>query len=350
MESNNNEEVKYCVTAVLDLLGFTSHLEVGRNDLRTNIGHEAIRRLETLEESLRLLEQDKAAHPNDYPERFYSTRINDAIIFTLDLPDFFRPEIGESIKRGVSLEDLETHFDLSDFKTVEEFKHAFGKKMENDIQSLAQFIGFVARVHVFINDKENAAFFPGAKTIISSGYRRSFKIDDPQDFLSANFSFSNAVEADKNLHGPRMFVDSNVAQLLCANPFARNLVKFGCYVPRTEAFDPFRDYEDLFFHPGEVVKSEPVDVNLFRISFSFGEMNPIPLQYLQVVPRLSPFLNGNSRPNVNVFWLRLFERIQQGPAQEPASFSYDIKVDIGNDLWLFSGLIERASYSPPAGP
>src|SRR5881394_3893749 len=111
MESNKNEEVKYCVTAVMDLLGFTSHLEVGRNDLRTNIGQEAIRRLETLEESLRLLEQDKAAHPNDYPERFYSTRINDAIIFTLDLPDFFKPEIGDSIKRGVSLEDLECHFD-----------------------------------------------------------------------------------------------------------------------------------------------------------------------------------------------------------------------------------------------
>lgn len=35
---NEDEEVRYCVTAVLDLLGFSGHLEIAGNDLRTSIG------------------------------------------------------------------------------------------------------------------------------------------------------------------------------------------------------------------------------------------------------------------------------------------------------------------------
>jgi hypothetical protein len=53
--SGNNPQVKYCVTAVIDLLGFSSHLETGGNDLRTNIGQEAIKRLQILEDALRLM-------------------------------------------------------------------------------------------------------------------------------------------------------------------------------------------------------------------------------------------------------------------------------------------------------
>lgn len=347
MENEKNEQTKYCVTAVLDLLGFTSHLEVGRNDLRTKIGKEAINRLGTLEESLQLLEKDRDAHENEYPEHFHSTRINDAIILTLDLPDFHKPEVGDPIKKGVSMDDLEKHFDLSALKNVGEFDRAYVERLETDTRSLLQFIGLVARLHLFINGRENAEFFPGAKTIISSGYRRPFKTDDPQDFLSANFSFSNAVEADKALHGPRMFLDSNVAQLICANRFARNLVQFACYVPHTESFDPFREYEDIFFHPGEDVKKDPVELALFRVPFSFREVNPIPLQYLQVIPRLSSFLEGDKIPSVHSFWLHLFNMIRHGPNEEIPRFSLKMKVDIENDLWLFASFIERASYITP---
>jgi len=87
MDTQPDPQVKYCVTAVLDLLGFSSHLEVGRNDLRTKIGTEAIRRLQILEESLQLLQKDRAGYENGYPADFYATRINDSIILTLDLSD-----------------------------------------------------------------------------------------------------------------------------------------------------------------------------------------------------------------------------------------------------------------------
>ena len=49
---NEDEGIRYCVTAVTDLLGFSSHLATAGNDLRTSIGRVAIKRLETLERAL----------------------------------------------------------------------------------------------------------------------------------------------------------------------------------------------------------------------------------------------------------------------------------------------------------
>src|ERR1700692_4149361 len=107
MESTEGQEINYCVTAVTDLLGFSSHLEIGRNDLRTNIGREALNRLETLETSLKLMNAERESSAKEYPASFYQTRINDAIILSLDLPNFLTPSVGESAKRGYSQADLE---------------------------------------------------------------------------------------------------------------------------------------------------------------------------------------------------------------------------------------------------
>jgi hypothetical protein len=41
-------DVRYCATAVIDLLGFSAHLETGSNDVRTTIGRAAIDRLQVL--------------------------------------------------------------------------------------------------------------------------------------------------------------------------------------------------------------------------------------------------------------------------------------------------------------
>ena len=55
-----SKEVVYCVTAIIDLLGFSSHLEVGSGDIRTTIGQQAIGRLQTLADSLDHLEREKS--------------------------------------------------------------------------------------------------------------------------------------------------------------------------------------------------------------------------------------------------------------------------------------------------
>jgi len=51
IDTPNAPDVKYNVTAFMDLLGFSSHLELS-GDLRTNIGQKAIERLQVLEDCI----------------------------------------------------------------------------------------------------------------------------------------------------------------------------------------------------------------------------------------------------------------------------------------------------------
>jgi hypothetical protein len=51
-------DIKFCVTAFIDLLGFASHLEIG-SDLKTDIGQFAIDRLNNLESAIKFLESEK---------------------------------------------------------------------------------------------------------------------------------------------------------------------------------------------------------------------------------------------------------------------------------------------------
>ena len=95
-------DIKYCATAFIDLLGFSSHLDVSSNDLRTNIGQEAIKRLDFIEDSLLKIETEIKKNKEFFPDFFYAKRINDGLIITIDLPDFLKPSIGESFKNGIS--------------------------------------------------------------------------------------------------------------------------------------------------------------------------------------------------------------------------------------------------------
>lgn len=214
--SGNDPQVKYCVTAVIDLLGFSSHLEIGGNDLRTNIGQEAIKRLQILEDALRLMNDEKSLCKDEYPKEFYATRINDALILTLDLPSFLTPSIGESIKRGISANEIDQFFDLDSLGSEEEFEQVYIARLSQEVTDLIRFVGLIARLHHYVNRKENSAFFPGAKTVVATGYRRTFLVNGKEDFLAANFSFSNAYLAEKQLHGAKLFLDNNIAELSCA--------------------------------------------------------------------------------------------------------------------------------------
>jgi hypothetical protein len=202
----NDQQVKYCVTAVIDLLGFSSHLEIGGNDLRTNIGQEAVKRLQILEDALRLMNDETSVCQDEYPKEFYHTRINDALILTLDLPNFFTPSVCEEIKRGISPNEIEQFFDIDSIGIGEEFEQVYEARRLQEIADLVRFVGLIARVHHYVNRKENSAFFSGAKTVVATGYRRTFLVNGTEDFLAANFAFSNAYLAEKELHGPSQVI------------------------------------------------------------------------------------------------------------------------------------------------
>ncbi|MCU1267690.1 MAG: hypothetical protein JWM21_4008 [Acidobacteria bacterium] len=345
--AGKDQQVKYCVTAIIDLLGFSSHLEIGGNDLRTNIGQEAVNRLQILEDAIRLMNDERVLCKDEYPKEFYYTRINDAVILTLDLPRFFTPSVGELIKRGVSANEIDQFFDLDSIGGDEEFEQAYVTKLSEDTGDLVRFVGLIARIHHYVNRKENTAYFPGAKTVVASGYRRTFFAEGKEDFLAANFSFSNAYLAEKDLHGSNLFLDNNIVQLLCANRFARNLLRFASYVSHPAQFDLFREYDDPLFPPGATVKKEPVAVSLFRKRFSFRELNPSILAYLQVIPRLSTYLLGEKKSKAESFSLSVFEAMKEGPSK--ADLNLDsapifrgriLREDIENDIRIFSEIVE----------
>src|ERR1700733_13533207 len=95
----NTDEVKYCVTAYIDLLGFETHLEIGA-DLRTTIGKKAIDRLRNLENAITIVEDELGRYPEFYPMNWDIRRINDALILTMDLPSTLRPEVGQIAPYG----------------------------------------------------------------------------------------------------------------------------------------------------------------------------------------------------------------------------------------------------------
>jgi hypothetical protein len=345
--SGKDPQVKYCVTAVIDLLGFSSHLEIGGNDLRTNIGQEAIKRLQILEDALRLMNDERWLCKDEYPKEFYHTRINDALILTLDLPSFLTPPVGESVRRGISPNELAQTFDLDSIKSAEELLKAYETKLSEETADLVSFVGLIARLHHYINRKENAAYFPGAKTVVASGYRRTFFAQGKEDFLAANFSFSNSYLAEKHLHGPKLFLDNNIVQLLYANRFARNLLRFASYVSHSTQFDLFREYEDPLFPSGETVKAEAVQVSLFRRPFNFRELDPSILAYLQVIHRLSMYLRGEKEPKAESYWLKLFKAIKEGPSKKdlrsetaPSFPLRMLQADIEEDIRIFPEIVE----------
>ena len=169
-----NTDIKFCVTSYIDLRGISNHLEIG-NDLRTKIGQEVITRLDSLEETIDLFLNERKGHPQYYPKTINYRRVNDALILTIDLPEFLTPRIGETIREGITVNEIGRFFpNSSEYDTYEEFEKAYIEKTTESILELTQFVGLSARIHSYINRKESENYFPGAKTVISSGYRRSF--------------------------------------------------------------------------------------------------------------------------------------------------------------------------------
>jgi len=290
-----NNDIKYCVTSFTDLLGFSSHLEIG-NDLRTRIGQEAINRLQILEKCIDLFLAEKKNYSKYYPKNINYKRINDSLILTIDLPELLTPRIGEMVKSGITVGEIEHYFVEQELESYETFENAYKEKLTQSVIELSQFIGLVARIHSFINRKENEGYYPGAKTIIATGFRKSyFPKTNKEDPFSANFSFSNAYIAETVLKGQKLFVDNNVLQILSENQYIKNVLKISSFFHEQYSFDPFDDKDSSQDNIKKYKKGNVTEVTLFRKKYLFRELNPIPLAYIQLFPNFLPYLSGKKR-------------------------------------------------------
>ncbi len=294
------DEVIFCAAAVIDLLGFSSHLEVGGSDLRTTIGAEAIERLEYLREAQSLMENERQKRPDYYPESLNVVRINDALILTIDLPDFLKPSIGSVLKRGTTLDELDKYFNMDEYDGEDgeaQFLADYEQKRIETSRDLTKFVGLVARVHSFMTKKENEQIYPGPRTVVCSGFRRPLENEHELDHLSANFAFSNAYQAERHLHGSKLFVDTNILEMISSDKFSRNVLRNASFERSREPKAYLNPNWEFDSTPHSLVQREEIKVSLFRKTYRFLELDSSRVEYLQSVTHLHSVLTGEDKPH-----------------------------------------------------
>jgi hypothetical protein len=294
-------EIKYCVTAFIDLLGFASHLEIGA-DLRTNIGEQAILRLDNLSNAMRMVSNEQQNCPEHYPESFDLKRINDALVITMDLPDHLKPEIGHARRKAISDKHFEEILAQEDNIPTEEgddvtnMTTKYLKSLKADTRDLFLFCGLVSRIFNYIKYQESAMTFPGPRGVVSTGYRKMYTgTGGEQDYLSANFAFSNAYIAESKLKGAgsSIFFDNNILQLLALDNISKNFLRYSLFVATDSDFDPTKDYEDPLYLPINREIKKEIEVELLRKKYIFRETNPRVMAFFQILNYLEPYMNGH---------------------------------------------------------
>lgn len=339
---NRNRSIKFNVCAVTDLLGFSSHLEISGYDLRTAIGEQAILRLDNLEEAVNRMNDERSRRADYYPNGLHLKRINDAIIIAMDLDDILLPSVGQTGFRGLAARALEEFFNPNELSNEQTFGAAYDARIQQAIEPLQQFLGVVSRLHLFMQKCEGAGCYPGAKTVVSTGFRKPFfSSSQGEDVLSANFAFANALEAERELKGPHLFVDNHIVELLSKNQFAGNLVRFAHFQWTEGAFDCFKEDGDNLRPPAQAEIPKPLEVSLFRRRYLFRRLNASPTSSLQSLPSLAPFMLGGRKPELtNRFYAHIYNAIRHGLSRRmieesspPPSFVYsgtnDLEVDVG---------------------
>ena len=129
--------VKYSVSAILDLLGFSSHLEISSYDLRTNIGQQAVTRLECLDKAIALLTSEKDTYPDYYPDSFCIQRLNDSVLLTMDLDDIFIPSVGNTCFSGLAPNDISKYFTQEQMKDEETFLSSYNNRVPLNIHQFS---------------------------------------------------------------------------------------------------------------------------------------------------------------------------------------------------------------------
>lgn len=331
--NDNTEEMRYSVVACIDLQGFSSHLETGNYDLRTRIGGEAIERLKILDNQLTLLKKEKELAPEYYPKLF-TRRVNDSLIISIDLPDILLPSVGASVRTGFTGEEFVKYFDVSSYENEEDFVEDYQRQIRNSIQDLILFVGLIARIHSSVSMEELKNSFPGVKTVMATGYRLSYKIDGKEDFLSANFAFSNSYIASNSLHGAKFFVDNNILHLLSVDKYCVNLLKRCQFIGSAEVFDIFSDRSEPL-RPNSVFREGVLEqVELFRKDFWFRELDATKVAFLQIVPQLMPYLEGKKAYDNPKLFKKIFETMSTNSTRE------DFAAGIKRGFFVWFGMDE----------
>ena len=338
---NLDQAIKFSVCAVTDLQGFSSHLEISGYDLRTDIGEQAILRLHNLEEAVDRIKAEQSRRPDYYPGGLYLRRINDAIIIAMDLDDALLPSLGQTVFRGLP-RGMEDPFKPDEPVNWQIFDAVSDAKIQQAIEPLQRFLGLVARLHLFVQKREGRGYYPGAKTVVTTGFRKPFiSSSHGEDILSANFAFANASVAEKDLKGPHLFADNHIVELLAKNQFAKNLLRFAQFLWTEAAFDCLTDEADPTSPPSRADVPKPLEVALFRRRYLFRRLNASPTSYLQSLPSISAFMLGDPEPDLsNRFYAHIYNATRHGLSRKmieqsnpPPSFIYngtnDLDVDVG---------------------
>ncbi len=290
------QDIKYCVCAISDLQGFSQHLELGSYDIRTNIGQGAIERLKNLAKSIEAIDAEKSKNAQYYPEFFFQQRINDMVVFAMDLPEDLNPQIGNDIKRSPSCKETRDKYDLEQLDTFEKYMEEVKNRYIEYTMDLRKFVGLVSRVHYYLNVKERGSYFPGAKTIISLGHRKPFIYKGVDDRLSANFAFSSAYTAEKSLKGSNLFIDNNILKLISVYKPCMNLSRLAIRKKKKE------DNIELFDeNRTEYETPEPQEVTIFRKQYCFREVDPVSFSILQLVDSLRLFSKKNTSSAKSIY-------------------------------------------------
>ncbi len=285
-------DIRPSLTAHIDLLGFSEHLVLARYDPRSKVGAEALRRLEFIEEALKLIEAEHKESPELFPEGARYMRLNDSLLLQMDLDESYIRAIGTVDIRGPTILDAEkwgaTHgIPEGDFMAIN--KQLF----EHQGKEVAKFLGLVARTHNFLNLQENSAYFPGCRTVVASGLRKPF-IDrnKDDDFLAINFSLANSYfiqerGSELGLKGQSLYADDNVGWVIAHHPTAGKLLYFCQFIERINKGNPYSRYPQYFLHGMETLsESSRVDIDIYRQRYIFSELNPAVASNLQLVEHI----------------------------------------------------------------
>lgn len=278
--------IRWSCTAQLDLLGFSNHLAVANWDIRTMTGVQAIERLSSLEEAIKLFEQEKTNYPDLYPSGLQYIRFNDALFLGIDV-EYLEPPPGQiTLTGGCSIDQLRKMH-------PQEGKTPFeGTPIESG-SDVAKFLGLIARIHRYVNRREAERSFPGCRTVVASGLRKCFAdrkgIDD---FFSVNFSVSTAFEAEARgssvgLKDNHLYVEDDVAMAVSYCHPCHAILGYSKFIRNgSSLIDPYQyQYvqEGMIAFPRvSYTVPEPIVLDIMKRRLTFRHLNSTVLTNLQI--------------------------------------------------------------------
>jgi hypothetical protein len=201
--------------------------------------------------------------------------------------------VGEAYKARHDIEELKKYMDV--VEDWEKFIKEYKKRYEKSVKDLALFVGLIARIFEYVTKKELEQFYPGTKVVVSTGFRKKYMNPNGEDdFLAANFAFSNAATAEKELHGSYMYLEDSVIKLLSGVKYYKNIIRRASIGYEIKAYNPFQDDE-----PEEVIQNskinlldiEAIKINIFKRPYFFRNLQTFYLSYLQLLPEMIPYFD-----------------------------------------------------------